>query len=111
MRNLILVRAAKGYSQEEMAEKIGVSKVAYASYEYGTREGTVKAWIKLEEILDTPIREIYRNIPKPPRVRKTETEDSKTPESTVKGRPKAKKADKKTAKAKTGRTKTGKEKK
>lgn len=33
--NLILLRTLKGYSQEEIAEKIGISRQAYAKWEKG----------------------------------------------------------------------------
>ena len=33
--NLIMLRSTHGYSQEELAEKIGISRQAYAKWERG----------------------------------------------------------------------------
>lgn len=44
-------RIALGFSQEELGEKLGVSKVSICGYEKGTRTPTMQNFIDLIEIL------------------------------------------------------------
>ena len=53
--NLILLRNIRGYSQEEVAEKIGVSRQAYARWESGTTVPDVEKCRRLAEIYGTTI--------------------------------------------------------
>lgn len=45
-------RKAKGMSQEELGDILGVSKVSICGYEMGTRTPTMEKFIKLVDILD-----------------------------------------------------------
>lgn len=48
-KNLIMLRSLHGYSQEEIAEKIGISRQAYAKWERGT---TVPDIVKCRALAD-----------------------------------------------------------
>jgi transcriptional regulator with XRE-family HTH domain len=51
--NLIRARLSKGYSQQDVADKIGISRELYSQIENGLRGGTTKgAPGKLEELFD-----------------------------------------------------------
>jgi len=45
-------RKAKGYSQQELGDLLGVTKVSICGYEKGTRTPTIDTFLKLVEILD-----------------------------------------------------------
>ena len=62
MRYLSTARKLKGYSQNEMANYLGITKSAYQFYEYGTRDGTIENWIKLEKLLEVPMIKLYEEI-------------------------------------------------
>lgn len=53
--NLVLLRTLKGYSQEEIAEKIGISRQAYAKWEKGETVPDVDKCNKLATIYNTTI--------------------------------------------------------
>lgn len=53
--NLVLLRTMKGYSQEEIAEKIGISRQAYAKWEKGDTVPDVDRCNKLAAIYNTTI--------------------------------------------------------
>lgn len=53
--NIIMLRNRKGYSQEEVAEKIGISRQAYAKWEKGESVPDVMRCQKLAELYDTSI--------------------------------------------------------
>lgn len=53
--NLILLRTLKGFSQEEIAEKIGISRQAYAKWEKGETVPDVDKCNKLASIYNTTI--------------------------------------------------------
>ena len=53
--NIIMLRNVKGYSQEEVAEKIGVSRQAYAKWEKGESMPDVMRCQKLAELYGTSI--------------------------------------------------------
>ena len=48
---LIKLRKQRGYTQEEIAEKLGISRSAYANYEHGRNEPSLEMAIKILEIL------------------------------------------------------------
>ena len=54
-------RLAKGYSQEEMAQKLGISQQAYGRYELGTREPGLNFVKAVAAILDFPPGEFFDN--------------------------------------------------
>lgn len=49
--NLKRAREQRGYSQKEVAEKIGVAKSTYSLYESGNREPNVQTIKKLSDLL------------------------------------------------------------
>lgn len=56
-------RIALGLSQEELGQKLGVSKVSVCGYEKGTRTPTMKNFLDLIEILDlTPDELLGREV-------------------------------------------------
>ncbi|MDO4474944.1 MAG: helix-turn-helix domain-containing protein [Eubacteriales bacterium] len=48
--NLIMLRSINGYSQEEVAEKIGISRQAYAKWESGKTVPDIEKCILLAEV-------------------------------------------------------------
>lgn len=53
--NLIMLRNLKGYSQEEIAEMIGISRQAYAKWECGSTIPDVNKCAKLASVYGTTI--------------------------------------------------------
>ena len=53
--NISMLRGVNGYSQEEVAEKIGVSRQAYAKWEKGETVPDVERCQKLAELYGTTI--------------------------------------------------------
>ena len=48
--NLIMLRNINGYSQEQIAEKVGISRQAYAKWESGTTVPDIEKCQKLAEV-------------------------------------------------------------
>lgn len=48
------IRESKGYTQESLAEKVGIAKTTYASYEQGHRQPSILNAKRLAEILEVP---------------------------------------------------------
>ncbi len=73
--NLIMLRKIHGYSQEEIAEKIGISRQAYAKWERGTTIPDVEKCSQLAELYETTIDSLIHTttaegigvIPPPPK--------------------------------------------
>lgn len=59
--NLILLRNINGFSQEEIAEKIGISRQAYAKWEKGSTIPDVEKCARLAEIYGTTIDALIQN--------------------------------------------------
>lgn len=53
--NISMLRSVNGYSQEEVAEKIGVSRQAYAKWEKGETVPDVERCQKLAELYGVTI--------------------------------------------------------
>ncbi len=53
--NLIILRSIHGFSQEEVAEKIGISRQAYAKWETGTTVPDIEKCMRLAEIYGVTI--------------------------------------------------------
>ncbi len=53
--NLVLLRGARGMSQEQVAEAIGISRQAYAKWEKGETVPDVEKCQKLAQLYDTTI--------------------------------------------------------
>ena len=58
--NLIMLRRIHGYSQEEIAEKIGISRQAYAKWEKGTTIPDIERCSLLAEVYGTTIDGLMR---------------------------------------------------
>lgn len=52
-------RIAKGFTQQEIAKAVGISRTAYTNIENGKRRLTVKTAKKLGIILDFPWAQIF----------------------------------------------------
>ena len=58
--NLIMLRSIHGYSQEEIAEKIGISRQAYAKWEKGTTVPDIEKCSLLAEVYGTTIDSLVK---------------------------------------------------
>ena len=58
--NIVMLRKINGYSQEEVAEKIGISRQAYAKWEKGTTIPDVEKCALLAELYETTIDSLIR---------------------------------------------------
>ena len=58
--NLIMLRRIHGYSQEEIAEKIGISRQAYAKWEKGATIPDVEKCGLLAELYETTIDNLIK---------------------------------------------------
>lgn len=56
---LIETRKKKGYTQEQMAEKLGVARTTYTGYEKGNFSPSLELAIKIKEILDYKNDDIF----------------------------------------------------
>ena len=73
--NLAMLRSLHGYSQEELAEKIGISRQAYAKWESGATVPDVEKCAMLAEVYGTTVDSLIRTetqeglgqLPPPPR--------------------------------------------
>lgn len=61
--NLQNARKRMGLTQQQMADRLGISMVYYQKIEAGTRTGDFEIWDALEDITNTHQR-ILREIPK-----------------------------------------------
>lgn len=61
-RTLKLLRVKLGYTQEEMAEKIGISRQNYARYEVEGVKGNVSFWIKVQKAFNLSGEEMWELI-------------------------------------------------
>lgn len=60
--NLINARKEKGYTQQYVADRLGIGVNAYQKIEYGTRLGKIATWDKLEDLFGIHqriLRELY----------------------------------------------------
>ena len=53
--NLIMLRSMSGYSQEQIAEKVGISRQAYAKWESGATTPDVEKAAALAEVYGTTV--------------------------------------------------------
>ena len=58
--NLVMLRKLHGYSQEELAEKIGISRQAYAKWESGATIPDVEKCALLAEVYGTTIDSLIK---------------------------------------------------
>lgn len=64
--NLRDAREKKGYSQKEVAEKIGVAKSTYSLYESGNREPNIRMIRKISDILSVSANDLLGIDSEPP---------------------------------------------
>lgn len=62
--NILILRNLNGYSQEEVAEKIGISRQAYAKWEKGETIPDIERCLKLAELYGTTIDALVKSAPK-----------------------------------------------
>ncbi len=62
------LRSAKNYTQEQIAEQIGISRQKYARIENGNNSITLEMLIKIAEILDVTVGDITRVLDEEPMV-------------------------------------------
>lgn len=60
--NLILLRKRKGYSQEKVAEKMGISRQAYAKWENGLTMPTLDKASKLAELYEVSLDSLMKTV-------------------------------------------------
>ena len=60
--NLKAARKAKGMTQQQVAEYLGITVLAYKRIEYGQRVGRVETWDKLEDLFGIPQRKLREDI-------------------------------------------------
>lgn len=58
--NIIKLRNINGYSQEEIAEKIGISRQAYAKWEKGDTIPDIEKCAQLAAIYDITLDNLYQ---------------------------------------------------
>ncbi len=58
--NLIMLRRIHGYSQEEISEKVGITRQAYAKWESGTTIPDIKKCSRLAEIYNVSIDSLMK---------------------------------------------------
>lgn len=56
---LIKLRKERGYTQQDMANKLKITRAAYANYETGYRNPNLDKSIKIKQILETTTDEIF----------------------------------------------------
>jgi len=61
--NLVMLRSIHGYSQEAIAEKIGISRQAYAKWESGATIPDVEKCGLLAEVYGTTVDSLIRPVP------------------------------------------------
>lgn len=58
--NLVMLRNIRGFSQEEIAEKIGISRQAYAKWESGATIPDIEKCSRLADVYGTTIDRLIR---------------------------------------------------
>lgn len=61
-KNLQEARKAKGMTQKQVAEYLGITEQYYQTIEYGNRVGRIEMWDKLEDLFNVHqrvLREIF----------------------------------------------------
>ena len=56
--NLKHYRTKAGFTQKQMAEKIGISTIMYQNMELGNRTGVLDKWERLSDIFGVSIQEL-----------------------------------------------------
>lgn len=59
--NLVILRSINGFSQEDVAERIGISRQAYAKWEKGETTPDIERCLKLAELYGTTIDALVKS--------------------------------------------------
>lgn len=59
--NLKNARKAAGLTQQQMADRLGISEIGYRQIESGKRMGTIKTWDMLEDLFKIHQRKLREN--------------------------------------------------
>lgn len=59
MNQLKLIRLKNGWTQQYVADKLGISKSAYSNIENGNRSPSLKVAIKLQNLFSLPIETMF----------------------------------------------------
>lgn len=57
--NLVKARLSMGYTQEDIARQIGVTRACYSNYESGIREPSIQKIIQIKKLLNVVSDEIF----------------------------------------------------
>ena len=60
-QNLRKCRVAKGYTQKQIADLLGITVTQYQRIEKGTSDGTIKLWEKIKVLLAQSIDYLIEN--------------------------------------------------
>ena len=63
--HLKVARKAAGLTQQQVADKLGITVLAYKRIEYGQRTGRIETWDKLEDLFGVHQRKLRENITEP----------------------------------------------
>ena len=58
-KELKMLRIQHDLTQEQLSEKIGISKGAYSLIEQGKRVGSDKTWLKIQEIFNLTGEQVW----------------------------------------------------
>lgn len=83
MQNLVNARKAKGKTQQEVADYLGISRQAYSNYEAGKREPDFETLLKLGEYFDCSVDYLLGTKKTPPVKVWSQTRISNLPFSVV----------------------------
>lgn len=59
--NLRKCRTVLGYTQKQLADKLGITERQYQRIESGEQDGTIKLWEKIKVLLAQPIDFLIEN--------------------------------------------------
>lgn len=57
--NLKVFRVKQNMTQDDFAEKLGISRSCYALIEKGKRNGTLEFWNKIHKVFNVPTDEMW----------------------------------------------------
>ena len=61
--NLITARKKRGFTQKQVAQKVGITEVSYQRYEYGTQKPSLEMAILLSRLLGKSVEDLWGNAP------------------------------------------------
>ena len=69
---LIQLRKERGWVQQDVAEKLGVTGSCYGQYEQGARTPPLSIALKLEELFGVPLAVLFSDLEEPNKTSKEE---------------------------------------